>query len=212
MEIHQKLDFINYRFFKLIKNYRSEKFLIPTLQELYNHEFLASVKLKEATSEQGETISREGEFLDYLTGKIEIKSKKVRRKSLGLGNFAFSSSSKRLSTIQELSLERKKSIFSSENSEASLASKSKPTEAPKSTVPVPPPPPPPPPPPSFGSGAPPPPPPPPPPLGGPPAPPPPPLNLTPAPAADRTALLSDIRGGMKLKKTVTNDRSKPVFK
>lgn len=78
-----------------------------------------------------------------------------------------------------------------------------PGETPKSpTSPSSPPPPPPPPPPPA------------PPQGGPRAPPPPPAP--PAAASgddgDRSALLQDIRQGMKLKKAVTNDRSAPKFK
>ncbi|XP_064456010.1 WAS/WASL-interacting protein family member 3-like [Ornithodoros turicata] len=53
----------------------------------------------------------------------------------------------------------------------------------------------------------PPPPPPPPPMGGPPLSKP----VAPVPSADRSALLSEIRGGATLKKTATNDRSAPVI-
>lgn len=64
---------------------------------------------------------------------------------------------------------------------------------------APPPPPPPPPPPAAGPP-------------GPPPPPPPPPPLLPQGADDRSELLKDIRVGRPLKKTVTNDRSKPLLK
>ncbi|RNA07276.1 slowpoke-binding -like [Brachionus plicatilis] len=175
------------------------KFLLPTLEQIAEHEFFSISKFKTPNLSGSALEPEQIEFLNYMTGKLEIKIKKLRRKSsLAMNQF---SNKKQLSSINEASFEiteeknENKSIQSSTNIPNSVLEQN------ITSVPVPTPPPPPPPISSntiLSSGPP------------PPAPPPPPaLNILhnppsqPSDDSDRSALLGDIRKGMKLKKAFT---------
>ncbi|CAF0797133.1 unnamed protein product [Brachionus calyciflorus] len=186
-----------------------KKFLIPSLEQIEAHNFFSTVKLKDYSGSDTLIDPQEIEFFQYLTGKLEIKQRKLRKKSM---LDQFSNSKKRLSELKESKFEiQEENDKKDSNKTISLAS--------TATFSAPPPPP-------TLSGPPLsqlsggiPPPPAPPLLAGPPPPPLPPTsnppNLSSLPvdndSSDRSAFLSDIRKGMKLKKTVTIDKSNPKF-
>lgn len=179
-----------------------DKYVIPDLEDIYNHPFFKHSKNNSLNEAESSGIdAKHIQLLQYLSGKIEIKVKKPKKKSSFSSNSMtsfFSKSNNGLSSIKEQNQESHVSISSNNTS-------------------IPPPPPPPPTAPVSKSVSAPPPPPPPPPSAGfaPPPPPPPPAAPAPPPpsassdSSDRSALLTDINKGFKLKKTVTNDRSAP---
>jgi hypothetical protein len=179
-----------------------KKYLIPRLDELLEHDFAKYYRIDVNASNEidPELDPSQLEFLSYVSGAREIKAKKAKRKPGRLNKFSFS---KRLSVIEETD-----GIVTETSFGTSPKSPSTPTVSVASVAPPPPPPPP-----APVLSVPPPPPPPPVPLmSGPPPPPPPSLaSSMPPETADRSSLLDNIRKGTKLKKTVTVDKSKPIF-
>jgi hypothetical protein len=216
-EANMFIGFLNLLFFnKNFANSSEEKYrkkcVIPRLEELLDHDFVKYYKLDAATamvSSQGEIDAEldpsQIEFLSYIAGSREIKVKKAKKKPSRLSSFAFS---KRLSVIEETEGIVSETSFVN-NTPVSPRTPNAPTTS------IAPPPPLPPPSPSVSSAPPlPPPPPPPAPFMNATPPPPPPPSLAaslPPVTSDRSSLLDNIRLGTKLKKTVTVDKSKPVF-
>lgn len=180
--------FFNRAFIDEDNQKQKKKFYLPDLEQVYSHKFFESVKYKNIqTSDSVAKNPQHLELLKYLTGRLDTRPKRLRRKSSLSQNI---SSKKRLSVIKEPELE----ISTESNSKVSFT--------PQNTTNIPPPPPPP--------------------LSAPPAPPllgslvlstpilPPFPAIPPAPAMstlpsieesdDRSALLGDIRKGLKLKK------------
>ena len=192
VEIKELIGLINFIFFntELRKNdgdkYFKEKFWIPDLEDVFNHEFFKIVKLKDPNINPSSIGVKQIEFLQYFTGKIEIKAKKSKKKSTSTFYTFDSFSSMRMSTLKDQPDQELLIPSTSQTPKPVPLSPSTMSSAPPA---------PPPPPPSFNAP--------------PPPPPPPPQSSTPASTGERSKLLGDITKGAKLKKTVTNDRSAP---
>ena len=105
-EIKELIGLVNYIFFNTeLRNndsdkYLKEKFSIPNLEDLYNHEFFKTVKLKDPNINPSSIGVKQIEFLQYFTGKTELKVKKKKKSSSSFYSFD-SFSSIRLSTIKD---------------------------------------------------------------------------------------------------------------
>ena len=177
-----------------------KKYVIPDLEKIVANEFFQLVKIEKFNPTDVYNDPVNLEFLDYLTGRTELKTKpsKSRRKS----SVAAPSSKVKNEIKHEIIEENESEVVALSYSNQKLNNVSiNFTSNRKSQAPLSPPPPPPPGP-------------------APPLPPPPPpapfLDLSkssslPKPTADISVLLGSIKKGAKLKKTVTNDRSKPLI-
>jgi hypothetical protein len=185
-----------------------KKFVVPRLSELLEHEFLKNVRVDDQGSGSNEfdtdLDASQLEFLNYMAGNREIKAKKTKKKPSRLSQFSFGRH--RLSVIEETEGSVNETSFGTSPKTPVQQSASFSNQNQQVSIQTGPPPPPPPPPPTMFSGA----------LPPPPPPPGPALSkissIPPPPiTSDRSSLLDNIRMGTTLKKTVTVDKSKPVF-
>ena len=190
-------NFIFFIFFNRNVHENSEKlkkkFLIPTLDQIYGHEFFRDVKLNENYLDESSDV-RHIQFLQYFIGKLELKKVKKIKRKFNKSNKDSLFNPDNLSAINETDREYNHSLSGTFNG----INNSKIESNIKMSAQPPPAPPPPPPPSSSSSSS----------QFIPSPPPPPPLVSD---SSDRSALLSDIRGGLKLKKTITKDRSAPLI-
>jgi hypothetical protein len=179
-----------------------KKFLIPTLDQIYAHEFFKDVKLNESYLDEN-MDARYIQFLQYFIGKLELKKTKKGKRKFNKSNKDSFFNSDNLSAINETDREYNHSLSGtfSNNHNNRIESNGKIGTQSATSATTPPPPPlqnysnvq------SVSSQS------------SPPPPPPPPLPKSLSDSADRSALLSDIRDGLKLKKTITKDRSAPLI-